>query len=727
MTEQRLRIAAPSFERLIELLDANGVQLALIGGRREVRWATPSLVHSRSARLIGGDCHGELWRRSGDCEACRREEVLATGVTHRAWIPEGRPGSGGPRRMLIQMRTGPEEILEAVVDAGPGGGSAMFEGSRERALAEGLRHVPAGVLLLDRDLRVVAANPAGSVMLGRSEWEMRGQPFAALFPEGLIPPADFPSAAELAGHRPVEERELVLGLGIERRVVRACLAAVPGADQTMAAAVAILTDVTRQRSLNEALSRKVGELTLLREMGLVLSRTVRLEQVLRVILAAAVHPTGLGMDVAALFLADEERGMLRGRLARRALSQGEHERHATLGEELETLAGTPASASDRAIETMVRRASIPLERTGHPLVIAFAGAAAVRLEVGGALDAAEPSLAPILEGRTVVLAPLIDQGKHLGVLLGAVAPGALAPDEDEQALAAMIAATAAGAVERSRLHDELTGRHEELREASARVRSLQVQVLKAERFSALGELAAEIVHQIRNPLSVVGGFARRLARHLPPGDPRAEDVQIVLDETRRMEAILERIRQEVRLARAPSGRTLDPADLVRAVVARYRDLALERRVRLSARIEPDLPPVTGDRDTMLEVLDNLLSNAFDAVGEGGHVTVRAQRLKEAVHLVVEDDGPGIAPDRLEKIFEPFFTTKAGGTGLGLPLSKRLVEQCGGTLTADSRPGEGARLRIVMRPSELAGDDAADDSGPIRVNEEVDDEPDPDRR
>ncbi|MCU0253777.1 MAG: ATP-binding protein, partial [Acidobacteria bacterium] len=367
-----------------------------------------------------------------------------------------------------------------------------------------------------------------------------------------------------------------------------------------------------------------------------------------------------------------------------------------------------------------RRLAVPLGQTAHPLVLALAGGAPVQIYPAGALEAAEPALGPLLERCPVVLAPLIDQGKHLGVLLGAVVPEAGIPDEDELALAAMIASTAAGAVERARLHDELSDRLEELREASARVRNLQVQVLKAERLSAIGELAAEIVHQIRNPLSVVGGFARRLARHFPADDPRSEDVQIVLDETRRMEAILERIRQDVRLARAPAGRSLDPGDLVRAVVARYRDLALERRVRLSARVEPDLPAVVGDRDTMLEVLDNLLSNAFDAVGEGGKVTVRAQRLKEAVHLVVEDNGQGIAPDRLEKIFEPFFTTKVGGTGLGLPLSKRLVAQCGGTLSADSRPGEGARFRIVLRPHDHPG------AAPEFLPEETDDATDPDR-
>jgi signal transduction histidine kinase len=203
------------------------------------------------------------------------------------------------------------------------------------------------------------------------------------------------------------------------------------------------------------------------------------------------------------------------------------------------------------------------------------------------------------------------------------------------------------------------------------------------------------VHQIRNPLSVVGGFSRRLARTISEDDPRRQDVRILLEETARMEVILERIRQDVRLARSPARDSVDPEELVRDAIARYRDLAREQQVTLVPAAEKDLPAVRVNREILLEVLDNLLRNAFDAIPEGGRVLVRAQRLKEAVHLVVEDDGPGIAPEHLERVFEPFYTTKVGGTGLGLPLSKRLVAQCGGSLTADSRPGEGCRFRIVL--------------------------------
>ena len=162
-----------------------------------------------------------------------------------------------------------------------------------------------------------------------------------------------------------------------------------------------------------------------------------------------------------------------------------------------------------------------------------------------------------------------------------------------------------------------------------------------------------------------------------------------------MEMILERIRQEVRVARSPAEEAVDVESLVTGAVARYRELAADQGIELTAEVEDGLPAVRGGREILMEVLDNLLRNAFDAVGEGGRVTVEARRFRDAVHIVVEDNGPGLSPEDVEKVFEPFYTTKAGGTGLGLPLARRLVAQCGGSLTAGGRPGEGSRFRVVL--------------------------------
>lgn len=682
-------------EEIVRVLDANGIHTAVVGADGNVEWASPALLRSRGAELIGGDSRRHLLRRERDHLADRRLEVLETGRTSRRWIPETRPGSLGPRQLLVQVRLPAGRVLDAIIDAGPADRGFPDQVFRERVLSEGLRHVPAGVLLLDAQMKVVAANPAAAEMLHMTEPELKGQVLENLLPPGSLPARGAVLGALLAEASALEEREIILGRGPGRRVLQFYLAAVSGPDQELAAAVAILSDISSERALNEALSRKVGELTLLREISLVLGRTARLDQVLRVILAAVVHPGGLGLGAAALFLVEEGKGLIRGRLARlRPQAMGWASRE-DLGQELEAVAFGPSSAADRELEQTAKRFAVHLDHDDHPLVAAAGRAQPTYCEAGGPDDALDPPLSSLLGNVPVLLAPLHSQGRRLGVLVGGSLPGDPPLDEDRLALAGLISGTAAGAIARSRLHDELAGRLEDLRDANARLRNLQGQLLKAERLSAIGELAAEIVHQIRNPLSVVGGFSRRLARTIGDDDPRRQDVRILLEETARMEVILERIRQDVRLARSPARDSVDPDELVRDAIARYRDLARDQQVALVPITEQGLPAVRGNREILLEVLDNLLRNAFDAIPEGGRVTVRALRLKEAVHLVVEDDGPGIAPEHLERVFEPFYTTKVGGTGLGLPLSKRLVAQCGGSLTADSRPGEGCRFRIVL--------------------------------
>lgn len=687
--------ALPIADETLRLLDRHGIQMALLGADGRVRWASESLLHSRGRDLVGKSCHGTVWRREKDCAGCAIKRVLETGEVHRFWVPATRPGAVSPRHLVMQVRAAPDAILEVIVDTGTPDEAFPDVLFRERILLHGLRHVPVGVLLLDGSMCVVAANPAALEMLHLGEEAVKGRLLDSLLPAGSFPARGQELAELLTRQSVLEEREIQLGEGARRRVVHGSLAAVMGHNHTFSAAVAILSEITREKNLNIALSRKVGELTLLQEVSQTLARTARLEQVLRVILAAVVHPDGLGLGTAGLFLVEEREGVLRGRLARlrpSGLSPSDGE---TISLGIESLAYGPSFAADRVLETLVKRFEVPLERVDHPLMQALHCATPVVVSAGGSDDAIEPRLTSLVGPGPVMLASLHDQGKRLGVLLGALSGGDHAVDSDHLALGHLIASAAAGAIGRSRLHDELSERLEDLHEAHARLRYLQGQLLREERVSALGDLASEIVHQIRNPLAVVGGFGRRLSASFEKGDPRASDVQIILEETQRMQGILDRMRQDVRLASIPARDAVDASELIDAAIQRYQDLAREQRVQLRAVIEDRLPDVRGNRDLLLEVLDNLLRNAFDAVEAAGRVTMRGVRLRDAVHIVVEDDGVGMSDEQLERVFEPSYTTKVGGTGLGLPLARRLVAQCGGSLTADSRPGQGATFRIIL--------------------------------
>ncbi len=212
-------------------------------------------------------------------------------------------------------------------------------------------------------------------------------------------------------------------------------------------------------------------------------------------------------------------------------------------------------------------------------------------------------------------------------------------------------------------------------------------------------------HELRSPLTSVQGFAELLMLERDKlSAKQAETVEIIIDNTRHLVRLLNDL---LDLARSDAGRlTIKPvpADvgpLVEDAVRTMRSQTEAGRQTLSRQIEPGLPSVSVDRDRIRQVLVNLLTNAHDYCPQGAAIHVSATGRDDGVELSVTDDGPGMPADQLEHIFERFtrgdagLTQHVGGTGLGLAISKSLVELHGGTVVAESAPGQGSTFRVWL--------------------------------
>jgi signal transduction histidine kinase len=212
-------------------------------------------------------------------------------------------------------------------------------------------------------------------------------------------------------------------------------------------------------------------------------------------------------------------------------------------------------------------------------------------------------------------------------------------------------------------------------------------------------------HELRSPLTSVQGFAELLMLERDRlSSKQADTVEIILDNTRHLVRLLNDL---LDLARSDAGRlTIKPAPtgvapLVEDAVRTMRSQTEAARQTLQSEIEQDLPQVSVDRDRIRQVLVNLLTNAHEYSPEGASIEVTAARRDTAVEIAVSDNGPGMAEDQLEHIFERFtrgdagLTQHVGGTGLGLAISKSLVELHGGTIGADSAPGQGSTFRVLL--------------------------------
>jgi signal transduction histidine kinase len=127
----------------------------------------------------------------------------------------------------------------------------------------------------------------------------------------------------------------------------------------------------------------------------------------------------------------------------------------------------------------------------------------------------------------------------------------------------------------------------------------------------------------------------------------------------------------------------------------YGPEARQRKIAIRKEFDPSIPPVPLDAALLKQALINILKNAQEAMPSGGDLTVRTSKNRRCVHVDVADTGTGIAPEHLDKIFEVYFTTKPNGSGLGLPTAKRIVEEHGGSIAVESRPGQGARFEIRL--------------------------------
>lgn len=248
--------------------------------------------------------------------------------------------------------------------------------------------------------------------------------------------------------------------------------------------------------------------------------------------------------------------------------------------------------------------------------------------------------------------------------------------------------------------DKIENLNKDLQQSIEALRSLQGRVVQAEKLSAIGRVTADIAHEIRNPLTSIGGFIRRLNKKLGQGTKEKEYTELVISEVERLERLLKDILTLSRETRFK----LEPKDINEAVgesIQTFRGMFDEQLVRVKENLDISLPQILMDKDQVRQAVNNLISNAIDAMPQGGILTVNTfvQCLYEVNYIVVEvaDTGSGIPQDKLNLIFEPFYSTKkiGVGTGLGLSICKKIIDEHNGLIRIESKLGAGTSIKLFF--------------------------------
>jgi two-component system, NtrC family, sensor histidine kinase HydH len=280
----------------------------------------------------------------------------------------------------------------------------------------------------------------------------------------------------------------------------------------------------------------------------------------------------------------------------------------------------------------------------------------------------------------------MEMEKYLEVVLYNVVGGITGfLSQQERARRAQLEETAQGLEESYR----------QLQNQSELIIRIEEQLRRAERLSALGELSAILAHEIRNPLASIRGTAEILMEDQTSAASRGEFLGILVKESDRLNHVVEDF---LKMAR-PEPMSKKPCDIneeLRNMITLLSAQARQSKVSLELKASA-LPPFAGDGEKLRQAFLNIILNAIQASPPGGVVSVATSQDREEgrIEIRFSDQGPGISAEASRNIFEPFFTTKGSGTGLGLPITKKIIEGHNGSIEVQSEPGQGATFRVRL--------------------------------
>jgi signal transduction histidine kinase len=219
------------------------------------------------------------------------------------------------------------------------------------------------------------------------------------------------------------------------------------------------------------------------------------------------------------------------------------------------------------------------------------------------------------------------------------------------------------------------------------------QLLQSTRLAALGNTVAQVAHEIKNRLIVVGGFARSIEKKAGAVDMVQKKAVIIYQEVNKLEHMLKQITEFSKPMQLET-EICSLNTLLEELLPKL-SAAATQNIKLNTSLAPDLPPVSIDKELMEQVIINLVKNAMEAMGKEGNVYINTSTQDRGITLIIRDEGPGMTKDIQARIFEPFFTTKREGTGLGLAISRKIILDHGGELHCDSFPGKGTVFTITL--------------------------------
>jgi signal transduction histidine kinase/DNA-binding response OmpR family regulator len=435
------------------------------------------------------------------------------------------------------------------------------------------------------------------------------------------------------------------------------------------------------------------------KMNSVYLNAVELDEILRAILVGITANEGLRFNRAFLALFDPSNQFLEGRMA---IGPGCREEAAQIWAEMRAKdldfneiiknLGQACMREDDTVNQIVKSLRIPVTLNGHILIKSATERQSFKVSSGISSIPVPQDLINLLKEDTFVVVPLFAPGRSIGVIIADnYVTRKPIPDSHVSTLE-LFASQGSLAIEQSRLYMDMQKKIDELEEVTQELDKNKDLLIEAERYSALGQMAAQMVHIIRNPITSIGGVARILARKIE-GAEWKKYLDVMVKETDRLEATLTELFDFVS---QPQGekQLCNLYPLIRKTVILLQTSLVKQHISWTLDlVEPD-PVIFMDAKQIRRVFLNIIRNAMEAMPNGGTLKISVKVDNEWVHVSLRDTGIGLSGAYIDKATEPFFTTKSYGTGMGLTLVDRFIKAHGGNFSLN-RQDTGLEVKINL--------------------------------
>lgn len=543
----------------------------------------------------------------------------------------------------------------------------------------------AGVSILDKDLNIIWSNGTLSTILNL-KYNPVGRNCHEIYSCECHGTKNCSALKALSdGEKQFSRTQLIIERG-ERRYIQNISIPIRDERNNITNLIKLSMDITEKEE-------KIRQLSLLRKLSELMHGTLQIDRLLHLILTCVTAGTALGFNRARLFLVDKERNIAYGKMAVGPSSLEEAYKIwseiANRYEKLEDLIRVSEDnyRDDTPLHMITRLMAYSLNDEKEIIVSCIKNKKPILEKDASRNPNIDKKFVSMIEANEFVCVPLVVKEEAIGLICADNFYSHKSITEEHVQLLSTFASQAALAVGNADAYEKLGEKIQQLNETQERL-------IHSERLAVIGNMAAYIAHEIRNPLVTIGGFARSALRIVNQDDQMKQSVEIIVEEVNRLEKILANI-----MDFSKPNELIKMACQINEVLENTCSLMepyfKSGNIHLIKKFDAQVPKTIIDPTQIKQVFLNIIKNAVESMPNGGKLTVETTVGNNYIRINVTDTGVGMVTETMKNIFVPFFTTKADGTGVGLAVSQKIVNDHGGHIKVKSSLQMGSTFSIYL--------------------------------